>query len=227
VPKVPRSNPLALAVLVCLLERPMHPYEMGQTLRERAKEESVRLNYGSLYGMVDTLERRGMIRARETAREGRRPERTVYELTDAGAREALDWLNEIVSVPVKEFPQFMAGLSFLGALSPQEALRALRYRSQALELRLIKARSIDRAVADAGLPRLFGLEGEYERCLVEAEFAFVQALVKELEDGTFEGIDMWAAFHADGDSRERALAALAEATPWAPPDGPQEAPGED
>ena len=35
-PRWSRSNPLALAVLVCLYERPMHPYEVAQTLRLRA-----------------------------------------------------------------------------------------------------------------------------------------------------------------------------------------------
>ncbi|HEV8064303.1 MAG TPA: PadR family transcriptional regulator, partial [Acidimicrobiales bacterium] len=74
-PASTRSNPLALAVLVSLYERPMHPYEVAQTLRDRAKHESVRLNYGSLYSVVDGLEKRGLIRVRETVREGRRPER--------------------------------------------------------------------------------------------------------------------------------------------------------
>ena len=77
VPRWSRSNPLALAVLVCLYERPMHPYEVAQTLRQRAKHESVRLNYGSLYGVVESLERRGMIRALETVRCGRFPSWTV------------------------------------------------------------------------------------------------------------------------------------------------------
>ena len=47
-----RNNPLALAVLICLSERPMHPYEVATTLRQRQKHESVRLNYGSLYAVV-------------------------------------------------------------------------------------------------------------------------------------------------------------------------------
>ncbi len=42
------SNPLALAVLACLHERPMHPYEMASTMRERGKEQSIKLNYGGL-----------------------------------------------------------------------------------------------------------------------------------------------------------------------------------
>lgn len=33
------SNPLALAVMALLFERPMHPYEMVSLMKERAKHE--------------------------------------------------------------------------------------------------------------------------------------------------------------------------------------------
>src|ERR1022692_3353651 len=88
-----RSNPLALAVLICLYERPMHPYEVATTLRQRHKQESVRLNFGSLYAVVASLEKRGLIAAHETMREGRLPERTVYGVTESGKIEAHDWLT--------------------------------------------------------------------------------------------------------------------------------------
>src|SRR3984957_1959640 len=125
----PRSNPLALAVLACLYERPMHPYEVAQTLRSRAKHESVRLNYGSLYGVVELLEKRGFVSARETVREGRRPERTIYEITDSGARELNDWLSDLVATPVKEYLQFEAALSFLPVLPPDGAAEVLQERA--------------------------------------------------------------------------------------------------
>src|SRR5947209_19661564 len=86
------SNPLGLAVLGCLSERPMHPYEISTTLRTRGKERSIKLNYGSLYAVVESLQKHGLIASRETTRAGRRPERTVYEITDAGVGELEDWL---------------------------------------------------------------------------------------------------------------------------------------
>jgi hypothetical protein len=49
------ANPLALAVLVLLYERPMHPYEMAATLRERRKQDSIKLRYGSLYTVIELL----------------------------------------------------------------------------------------------------------------------------------------------------------------------------
>ena len=119
-----RNNPLALAVLICLSERPMHPYEVATTLRQRQKHESVRLNYGSLYAVVASLEKRGLIAPQETERAGRLPERTVYRLTDAGLIEAHDWLTDLISTPVKEYPSFEAALSFLPALPPEQRGRA-------------------------------------------------------------------------------------------------------
>src|ERR687885_1959834 len=110
------SNPLALAVLGCLSERPMHPYEISTTLRSRGKEQSIKLNYGSLYSVVEALERHGLIAARETTREGRRPERTVYEITESGVEELEDWLAELLSTPVRDYTSLEAGLSLMPTL---------------------------------------------------------------------------------------------------------------
>ena len=67
------TNALALAVLTLLYEKPMHPYEMSTTLRHRSKEDSIRLNYGSLYAVVESLRKKGLMKAGETRREGNRP----------------------------------------------------------------------------------------------------------------------------------------------------------
>jgi DNA-binding PadR family transcriptional regulator len=196
-PRNPRSNPLALAVLACLLERPMHPYEISQTLKFRSKHESVRLNYGSLYGVVEGLERRGLIHAREVVREGRRPERTIYEITDAGMIELTDWLSDLMATPAKEYLQFEAALSFLPALPPDEALARLRDRCQALEIRLAQHRGARETALDMGLPRLFALEDEYVTTLLEAELDWVRTLVDDIESGRLEGLDGWQGLFPD------------------------------
>jgi DNA-binding PadR family transcriptional regulator len=201
-PRSARSNPLALAVLTCLLERPMHPYEMAQTLRARAKHESIRLNYGSLYGVVEALEKRQLIRARETVRAGRRPERTIYEITDAGLREMADWLSELVAAPTKEYLQFEAALSLLPALPPDEALAALKQRRESLEIEIAL---LDGAVAAArshGLPRLFALESEYVQALRRAELEYVERLEKDIDSGELSGLDQWRSWYAPGGVRD-------------------------
>jgi len=123
------SNPLALAVLALLFERPMHPYEMAATLKQRHKGESIKIRYCSLYTVIELLVKRGFIAAKETSREGNRPERTVYALTPTGCAELRAWMQDLLRDPVNEFPQFAAGLSLLPVLPPEEAVALLRDRA--------------------------------------------------------------------------------------------------
>jgi DNA-binding PadR family transcriptional regulator len=196
-------------VLACLYERPMHPYEVAQTLRSRAKHESIRLNYGSLYGVVELLEKRGFVHARETVREGKRPERTIYEITDTGARELNDWLTELVAQPEKEYLQFEAALSLLPVLPPDVAVEVLKERMSKLEVRLAQMQGAQKAALDAGLPRLFEIEGEYVEALARAELEFVGRLVKDIESGELDGLELWRSFVADDDFS------------WHPPEDPE------
>ncbi len=189
------SNPLALAVMALLYERPMHPYEMVSVMRERGQHESVRLRYSSLYSVVEALGREGLISPRETVREGRRPERTDYGLTEAGRVEFLSWLRELLREPVKEYTQFAAGLTFLAALPPSEALALLEERTRLLKEEVVQMRSRLDAVMEGGLPRLFLVENEHELVLRETELEWVSGLVREIETGTLEGLREWESFH--------------------------------
>jgi DNA-binding PadR family transcriptional regulator len=192
------SNPLALAVMALLYERPMHPYEMVSLMRERGKHESVRLKYSSLYSVVGALEREGLIVPRETVREGRRPERTVYEITGAGREEFLTWLRELLREPVKEYTQFAAGLSFLPGLPPEEAVALLKERVLRLEEETEEMRSrLDSAMEQFNLPRLFLVESEHELMLREAELGWVRGLVEEIETGALGSLSEWRSLHSE------------------------------
>jgi DNA-binding PadR family transcriptional regulator len=191
------SNPLALAVMALLFERPMHPYEMVSVMRQRGKHESVRLRYSSLYSVVEALEREGLISVLETRREGRRPERTIYGLTEVGRVEFLSWLRELLSEPVKEYTQFAAGLSFLPALLPDEAAALLEERVGCLEEEVEEMRSRLDAAMEQGVARLFFIEAEHELILREAELSWVRELVREIRDGTLGGMTEWEAFHSE------------------------------
>lgn len=192
------SNPLALAILALVAERPMHPYEMAALLRSRGKDQSIRLNFGALYAVVDALTRHGLIAVRETAREGRRPERTIYEITEAGRVEFVHWLSELLAVPVKEYPQFEAALSLLPGLTVEDAVAMLESRLHALLLEQEARRSLMRLAAESGLPRLFAIEAEFEMAMREAEMEFTRALVEDIRSGRLDGLDVWRSFHRPG-----------------------------
>jgi DNA-binding PadR family transcriptional regulator len=189
------SNPLALAVLSCLNERPMHPYEISTTLRTRGKEESIKLNYGALYSVVESLRKHELIRERETVREGRRPERTVYEITQAGADEHDDWLAELLSTPVREFTSLEAGLSLMAGLPPDEVARLLQERAERLRMQLRTLESTHSVAIESGVPELFLIEGRFRERMLEAELDFVAGLSRQIAGGELPGTGAWRRLH--------------------------------
>jgi DNA-binding PadR family transcriptional regulator len=190
------SNPLALAVLALLFERPMHPYEMGVILKQRHKGDSIKLRYGSLYTVIELLLRRGFIAARETARDGRRPERTVYEITPPGRDELHSWMAELIAEPVKEYPQFEAALALLPVLPPDEALALLRRRLTLIEQNTATLVRELREVGGPNFPPLFLIETEYRLALIKAEQHFVVELIRRIESG-WGPLDLWRGIHED------------------------------
>ncbi|WP_084965467.1 PadR family transcriptional regulator [Thermoactinospora rubra] len=190
-----RSNPLALAVLALLYERPTHPYDMAATMRERHKEDSIKLNYGTLYSVVQSLEKRGLIQVKEVVRDGRRPERTIYEITGAGKLELEDWLSELIAAPAREYTGFEAGLSLLGVLEPEEAVRLLEERRARLDEFLHASEAMRELAAKRGLTRLLLIESEYVTMLRRAEREWVARLIEDIRDGSFEGLETWRDWH--------------------------------
>jgi DNA-binding PadR family transcriptional regulator len=180
--KRPLSNPLALAVLALLYEGPMHPYEMASTLKERSKESSIRLNYGSLYTIIEQLLREKFIAVKETIREGKRPEKTIYEITTEGRTETTVWMRELLSNPVKEYPQYEAALSLLPLLPPDEVEKFLEIRLGLLKNTLDKIKEGFRMCEEIKLPRLFSIEGEYFEAITLAEYKFTENLLSDIRD---------------------------------------------
>lgn len=191
------GNPLALAVLACLYERPMHPYEMATTMRERHKDESIKLNYGSLYAVVEALKGHALIVEQETARAGNRPERTVYRLTDAGRVELIDWLSELLCRPQKEYTRFEAGLCLMPVLPPEDVVALLEQRCRTLEMHAVQAASMREELAKHRFPRLFAIESEYRWALQSAELEWTRALIAEIKSQRFDGLELWRQFHAE------------------------------
>lgn len=191
------GNLLALALLALLAPgRPMHPYEMASVLRRTGKERDMKIKWGSLYTVVQNLERHGLITATSSGREGRRPERTVYAITDAGRAELRVWLRELVAVPEPEYPRFEAALSVLGVLPPDETVELLNERLRALDGVIATERAM---LGQTGhVPRVFLIEAEYALAMREAEAAWVRSLLTEIDEGTLSGAAEWRSYHETG-----------------------------
>jgi DNA-binding PadR family transcriptional regulator len=179
----PRRSTLALVLLALLAEAPMHPYRMQQMIKERGQDQLVNVaQRNSVYQALDRLVRDGLARPGGTAREAGRPERTVYEITGAGAATLRRWLTEMLPAPAREFPEFPAALAFLPILRPAEVRTLLERRMTAQRERLAE---IERQ-APPGLPRLFLIEDEYRAALLRAELAWLHGLADDLATGRLD-----------------------------------------
>lgn len=191
------ANLLALAVLATVVQRPMHRYEMASVMRARGKDRDMNIKWGSLYTVVANLEKNGLLRAVEITRQGARPERTVYQITDAGRDELVSWTRELIAEPTAEHTRFIAGLSVLATLTPADVAELLRHRLARLT-ESVEALRAELAEA-ADVPRLFLIEDEYRIAMTQAEAEWTRSFLDELSAGTFPHLDVWQRWHESGD----------------------------
>src|SRR5277367_2395660 len=202
------DNLMALAVLATVDQQPMHRYEIASLMRARGKDQDMDVKWGSLYTVVKNLAKHGFLEVVGTSRQGARPERTVYQITEAGRQEMLDWTRELLSTPEPEHPRFAAGLSVQMILSPDEVMALLQTRLGHLE-ESIAARHAALTEHLTEIPRLFLVEDQFAVAMVEAEAAWVRALLDELTSGSFPDLASWRAFHDSGEMPQE-LIELAE-----------------
>lgn len=175
----PSANELvSLAVLGLLNERPRHPYDMQREIRTRQKNFLSGLPR-SLYRAMDRLVNAGLVEPVETSREGNRPERTVYQITDDGREEFYSRIGELLSAPVAETPTFAAALSFAAYFPPEAVLHALKARAALVEGEVAELDAVLR-LAESHVSRVALLEQEYLRTQRAAELDWIRALIEDL-----------------------------------------------
>ena len=204
-PRNPRANPLALAVLVLALRAADAPLRgrpdaagPGQA-REHPAQLRVALQRG-----------RGARDARPDPRPARRSARAAAPSArstrspSAGTRELIDWLSELVATPVKEYLQFEAALSLLAGPAPRRGARPAP--AQRADSARGPARAAPRPAQDAAggwaCPRLFALEGEYELVAARAPSSTsCSDLIADIDKGELDGLDEWRSWYEPGADR--------------------------
>lgn len=180
-----RADLVGLTVLAMLTVRASHPYELHRLIVDTHKDYVTGLPR-SLYHAVERLAGEELIAPVETVREGRRPERTVYEITGEGRRELATRLRTLLETPGPDRRTFTAAVSLVGVLPLPEALRSLRTRAAALAGTLAGTDGHLGAMRESGLPDLLMIELDYERTLTGAELDWVRALIARLESGELD-----------------------------------------
>jgi len=178
-----KLTPLGIAVLELLHEKPMHPYEMAQLMRERYVDTRVNVKAGSLYHTVERLHRGGFVEIVDTQRDGRRPERTVYGMTQAGLDEFNQRGRELLGDIVKEYPAFLSGLAVIDELGKEVSLLELEHRATRLRAGVAADQTVLDRLAGDGTPEIYWLDWRYQCDQRKFELAWTERLLEELKSG--------------------------------------------
>lgn len=180
-----KRSPLAMALLGILHLEPMHPYAIQRRIKEWGKDKVVNVTQrAALYKTIGRLQEAGLVTVRETGRDQQYPERTVYEITDAGRAACASWLAEMIGEPRNEYPDFPAALSFLMLLGPDGARIELERRAKSVRAKLAEMDTDAAQAAAMQLPRVVMLEDEYQRAVTEAELRWLDSVIADLAAGT-------------------------------------------
>ncbi len=184
---MPRSsalNPLSVAALALLAERPMHPYEMYQLLMARSEDRLLKIRPGTLYHCVGRLAEQRLVGAAGIDREGNRPERTTYRITDSGRESLAARLRELLAGPVNEYPSFPLAVSQAHNLPGEVVVGLLNVRVAALEEQLNLLVQGECTVRQKDLAKKFWIDLSYQQSMLRAEIDWIRGLQKDIETGS-------------------------------------------
>jgi DNA-binding PadR family transcriptional regulator len=202
----PQRSLLGLIVLWQLFEKPLHVYGIQKLLEAEGKDRVVNVrSRASLYQTIERLVRLGLVEISETVRVEGYPDRIVYAITERGREVAREWLREMLRTTGGDYPEFVGAVSLLFGLSPDDARAQLEQREQRLAAELAETEAT-MAGAPAGLPRLFLLEEEYRKALLEAQLAWLRGVIADLRERRLDWNEQWlreiAASFIPEDARE-------------------------
>ncbi len=181
---VDRLTPLGLMVLALLSEGDMHPYEMMRLMRQRHDDRLVSITNGTLYHTVARLEKCGLLDEVGVDREGNRPERTTYTLTDSGRGAVREWVRR--ELPRTDHPgEFRVALAEAHNLARDEVVELVRARRARLADEHLELGAGRTKARDRGVPEQFLLEIERGEFLLDAELRWTDALLERLRQRIF------------------------------------------
>ena len=189
-PKKAQGSALGLIVLWQLYEGPKHVYGIQKQLEQQGKDRVVNVRArASLYQTLERLQRLGLVEVRETVRRAGYPDRVVYAITDDGRETAREWLREMLRTTSGEYPDFIAAVSILFGLAPDDARAQLEQRAESVAAELAETEA--QLLGNPGLPRLFLLEEEYRRAVLEAELGWLRGVIADLKEGRLTWSEEW------------------------------------
>jgi DNA-binding PadR family transcriptional regulator len=146
---------MRMPLLALLAKEPAHGYELKTQLEQIFGEAYPAPNIGQIYVTLQRLERDGLVCSQDVV-QTTRPNKRVYELTDAGREAVIDWIDK-----PSEGPRVRDEFFMKLALSPQAGTSdrlGLINRQRRYYLAQLRSLSELAAAADRRIPKLL-IEG--------------------------------------------------------------------
>ncbi len=165
----------------------MHGYQLGRELHRRRLDRWADIAFGSIYPALRRLAAARLVREVGTSKEGKRPERTVYRITEEGLEELRRLLRDAWSRPRFAAEPIDVALCFSSFLPSGEIVRLLDERLAALgradaEMQLAGREPAARA---AGMSELVKDLVEHRRRLLGAERDWTAHVRNRVRSGAY------------------------------------------
>ena len=169
------------------IHQPVHGYVVRRELSRWHADEWARLNPGSVYNAMRTLERQGLIEAAIAPDQARGPQRTSYRLTPSGREEFLSLVRNGLEVPAPNQADVLhAALCFIWALSRAEVVPLLQRRINMIEVQRRQAiTELDSVLLDPGRPDHVAELINVREMRLEGELAWTHSLIARISQGAY------------------------------------------
>lgn len=174
-----------LVILGLLRERPLYGYEIKQIIEEHMSDWTS-IAFGSIYFALDKLADEKFVEKVGVEQEGKRPSRSVYQITAAGRDEFLRLLREEWRQVERQYFSIDICLFFLERLPLEEVKNYLHTRLAALQNALEHIQNHrDEQLALPEVPHLAAAIFDHSIVHTQAELTWVTDLLQKLESGEY------------------------------------------
>jgi len=174
-----------LVILGLLRERPLYGYEIKQIIEEHMSDWTS-IAFGSIYFALDKLTAEQFVEKVGVEQEGKRPSRSVYQISQAGRDEFVRLLREEWKQVERQYFSLDICLFFLGVLPLTEVQGYLQARRAALEATLehLQAHRAEQ-LSNPAVPRLAAAIFDHTFVHTQAELSWTVDLLMKLEQGEY------------------------------------------
>jgi DNA-binding PadR family transcriptional regulator len=174
-----------LVILGLLRERPLYGYEIKQIIEEHMNDWTS-IAFGSIYFALDRLADEKYVEKVEVEQKGKRPSRSVYQITESGREEFVRLLRESWQQVEQQYFSIDICLFFMQSLPINEIKKYLQIRQSSLQAagEHIQAHR-NQQMAIPEVPPFAAAIFDHALIHTQAELSWIMGLHKDLENGKY------------------------------------------